>query len=650
MIRIIPEHPHALALSFFLFPFLAQSGPVTAGTQRSDAIDKPAEVTLELTAHDKKGNPVLDLDRSEVQIIEGGKPVPLSSLRLVKEPQPAPFVTLVFDEVSTGDLKTHGDLANEFLGQASGKGLVMTVLRVEGRLHLMQPPTTDIDAVKKAVAVTTLANWKECRKASEAAEEQMEQDARSATGSRQIMAKILKAMLLDSQSTARDPRSTPPVAALLAASRGLQILQGRKYIIFFGHGLPYHSNTPEVFRDIAQAAARARVGIYALDAEIGDTEIANALITTSNVGTQQALGNFSGGSVTDPQGAGSVATEFTSRITSGERGPIPKSLQEICLRTGGSDVYALAGDSRSRARGIATDITSYYVASWNSPGEDGPGQALRVQLLRKGVALLPRFPARVAEREAASASERRLLEALSAPVPPADLPVNAAVLRFTPDRDIESVVVQAPIDHAAAVSVLAQLKDKSGLVVQRFSADIPQQAEPISFRRQFSAPPGEYVLESAVMDSADGKVGTRRDDVVIPPASHGAALGDVLLVGRIDAATADATDPLRCAQGVVVPNLSGRIAKAANAKFSLFFDLYTDPASSEAPSLSAELRRDGALIGTVPLKLTVDPKRPGVPYIVTLGTGSLHPGHYQTTVTLTQGGQKLSQSASFTLE
>ncbi len=632
----------ALVFSLLFFSFLAQSSPVTAG--------KPAEVTLELTAHDKKGNPVLDLDRSEVQITEGGKPVPLSSLRLVKAPQVAPFVTLVFDEVVPGVSKTDADLANQFLEQAAGKGLVMTVLRVEGRLRLMQPPTTDLEAVKKAVDFATVANRKECLRATDATEEQMEQDAKNGAGPRQMMAKVLKAMLLDSQSIARDPHSTPAVAALLAASRGLQILPGRKYIVFFGQGLPYHSNTPEVLRDITQAAARARVSIYAVDAEIGDSEIANSLITTSNVGTQEALGNFTASS-TDAQGTGSVSAEFTSRITSGERGPIPKSLEEICLRSGGADVYALASDSGSRARGIATDITSYYLASWITPDSDGEARAIRVQLLRKGVALLPRFPARVAEREPVSRAEARLLEALAAPVPPADLPVNAAVIRFTPDHDINSVVVQAPLDHAAAVAVLAQLKDESNAVVQRFSADIPQQTGPISFRRQFNAPPGEYVLESAVMDSAAGKIGTRREHVAIPPAAHGVALGDVVLVARIDAAaTPDAADPLRCAQGIVVPNLSGRVSKATNPRISLFFDLYTDPASADAPALSAELRRDGALIGTVPLKLTVDPKRPGVPYLFTLGTGSLRPGHYQTTVVLSQGSQKASESASFTLE
>jgi hypothetical protein len=296
-----------------------------------------------------------------------------------------------------------------------------------------------------------------------------------------------------------------------------------------------------------------------------------------------------------------------------------------------------------------------------------------VQSLRKGVILDARagyYPTRGGSVEKVSASEGRLLEALAAPELPADLPFSAAVLRYgnTTDNNVDSMVVQVPLERAAAasgasapsVSVLAQLKDKSGAVMQKFSADIaprgpagdqPQNSPEIAgFRRQFTAPPGEYVLEAAAM-TADGKIGAQRADVVIPAVADGLALGDVLLVRRIDpAGTADETDPLRCAKGVVVPNLSGHISKAAGGKIDLIFDIHADPASTDTPSLSAELRRDGDLVGSLPLKLTVDPKRKTIPYLTTLGAGDLKPGKYEMTIILRQGGQKASRSVWFTLE
>ena len=670
---------HALAFVVFSFSFSAQAqnGPVPAGpTGSAPTAGHAAGLTLELSAHDKKGNPILDLAPSEVQIIEAGTPVPLTSLRLVTEPQVPPMVTLLFDEVGPAVAKTDRDMAEEFLKEASGHGLLFMVLRGEGRLHLVQAPTADIEAVRKAIAVTTVAERAEVLKVTEAAEKQMEEDAKNGSGSRQMMAKILKAMLLDSQRIVKtDGRSTPSVAALLAASRGQQILPGRKFIVFFSQGIPHYANSPEELRDIVQAANRAHVSIYAVDAEMGDPEAADAMRASSAMGMEEALGNVTIG-ITDPPGTGTAAAEFADRMVAGGGGGIPKSLEAICLSTGGGHVYALAGDSRSRARGIVTDLTSYYLASWTSPGSAATSRQtpIRVQSLRKGVILQSRYAARVGDRETVSAVEGKLIEALASAQLPAALPLNSAVLRFgnTQDNHVNSVMVQVPLDRLATVSnasgapsgtvpVLAQLKDKSGSVVQKFSEDLPRQGtldnrpgtlrEIVSFRRQFSAPPGEYVLESVAMDPSDGKFGAQRGAVTIPPVASGLALGDVLLVLRIDPAGAsEAADPLRCTQGTVVPNLSGHVSKAAGQKIALFFDLHADPGSADAPSLAAELRRDGALIASVPLKLGADLGHKTIPYMFSLGTASLEPGLYQAAVILSQGEHKVSQSVSFTLE
>jgi hypothetical protein len=153
------------------------------------------------------------------------------------------------------------------------------------------------------------------------------------------------------------------------------------------------------------------------------------------------------------------------------------------------------------------------------------------------------------------------------------------------------------------------------------------------------------------MDASGGKIGAARSNVAIPPVTSGLALGDVVLVRGIDSeGVSAAADPLRYAEGTVIPNLSGRVLKAAGAKITLFFDLHPDPASTEAPTLSAEVRRDDVLAATVPLKLTVDPKRQTIPYVFSLGAASLEPGRYKVTVILSQGGQHVSNSVQFTLE
>jgi hypothetical protein len=383
------------------------------------------------------------------------------------------------------------------------------------------------------------------------------------------------------------------------------------------------------------------------------------LAATNTMGTEGAMGNINT-AITDAAGTLAEANEFAGRMIAGEGTGNPQTLEGICVTTGGTHMYALGGDSRTRARGIADDLTSYYLATWISPSSDDTNRKIpiRVQPIRKGVIVQSRYAARVGDYEKGSAVESRLVEALAAPQLPAGLPFNAAVVRFgsTLDNDVDSVLVQVPLDAssppAGKLSVLAQLRDKSGAVVQKFSADIPSRGQDLlSFRRQFSAPPGEYLLETAAMDGRAGKIGAQRSNVVIPPVAKGLALGDVLVVQRFDpAGSSTVSDPLACAEGIAVPNLSGHISKATSPKISLFFRLSTDTSSGEAPALSAELRRDGAPIGTVPLKLTVDPKRPAIPYVLALGAEKLRPGQYQITVILTQGAQTVSQSTAFRLE
>ena len=668
----------SLALVPFLFPFsaAAQAGPAAAN---------PTEVTVELRAHDRKGNIVPDLKPSDLEITDGGVPVSLKSLRLAGQTQET--ITFVFDQVVPGVAKTERELAEGFLTAVSGRGYLFTVLKVEGRLHLVQAPTTDIEAVKNAIEAATVADRPAYIKVTEAAEKQIAEDVESAPGPRQATAKMLMAILTDSQKTAEgDARSTPSVAALLAASRGQQDLAGRKAILYFSQGIAWHSSSPETLRDISQAANRARVSIYSFDAEMGDVQAANALVAASALGTAQAMGNVPNGpgvpSAGGPppgmlgQGIGAIAqsSEYAGRMEGSDNTGSPHTLAGISASTGGIHTPSTGADGHRVAIEIAADLNSYYLASWISPGsgDDDRLRPIGVKSLRKGVLVASRsgyFPVHGSSVAKVSAAEGRLVEALAAPELPAGLPLNAVVVGYgnTPDNLVSSVVVQVPLDHVemkgdqGSVSVLAQLKDPSGAVVQKFSADVaPRRAigdreqtpqDMVSFRRQFSAPPGEYVLESAALDSNGGKIGARRANIVIPPVANGLALGDVLLVGRIDpGGSADDGDPLRCALGIVVPNLSGRISKAEGTKIFLFFNLHADPGSTETPSLSAELRRHGDLIGSLPLSLNADPKRKTIPYLTTLGANSLPAGLYEMTVILRQGGHRVARSVSFNLE
>jgi VWFA-related protein len=680
--RVPARFVFALVPLLFSFSSYSQTSAAPAGAAKPEsAAINPTEVTVEVTAHDKKGGTVSDLTAADVQMVDGGVPVTLKSLRLAGETEET--VMFLFDQVVSGVAKTDRDLANVFLTSVAGHNYRFVVFKIEKRLHLLQAPTTNIDAVKAAIEAATVAKRPDYLKVTEAAEKQMTEDIDSAAGARQATAKALLAMLMDSQKLAEtDAKQTPTTAALLAASRGQKGVPGRKAILYFSQGLDWDKSSPETLRDIMQAANRTRASLYSFDAEIGDTSAAQSLMAGAAVASSQLMGNVASGSATSTAtsgasaeggGTGAQANEYAGRLQSGE-GAVnsPKSLAGICVATGG--LHVAAADGKRAANEIAMNLNSYYLASWISPssGDDSKLRPLSVKTLRKGVVLGTRagyYPLRGSAVEKVSGSETKLLAALAAPDLPAALPINAALLRYgnAPDNDVNSVLVQVPVDQVAmngdqgSVSVLIQLKDQSGAVVRKFSEDVlprrtvagAAQAAPdvISFRRQFTAPPGEYVLESVAMDATGGKIGAQRSNVVIPAVATGLALGDVLLVRRIDPAGADETaDPLRCAKGIVVPNLSGHIAKTGGAKIDLFFAIHTDPGSTDAPILSAELRHDDELVGKLPLKLSADPERKTFPYLTTLSANTLGAGEYEMTVILSQGGQKVTRTVTFTLE
>jgi hypothetical protein len=216
--------------------------------------------------------------------------------------------------------------------------------------------------------------------------------------------------------------------------------------------------------------------------------------------------------------------------------------------------------------------------------------------------------------------------------------------------------------YAAHVFVLAQVRDQTGGIVERFSEDIPKQGPleaqeqarlgTLSFRRHFVAAPGEYVLETAAMDANSGKIGAQRTKFEIPAAANGPALSDLVLVRQIEPASGaeDASEPLRCAEGKVVPNLSARLARDTNPTILLFFDVLPDNGSTEKPALKLEVRKDGNLLGSVPLTLRPDSAPGPIRELAKVGTKSLRPGSYEMTVVLSQGAQTVERTTSVTLE
>jgi VWFA-related protein len=624
-------------------------------------------VAIDLVARDKKGNPVTDLQSSEVEITEGGANLRVTDLRLVKgSPAFARPVMLVFDQLVPGNAKTSREAAMELLKDAPAAGIAFAVFKVDGRLRLLQPFTTDREALKNAIgAATGDAHYE---KEYDAAEKQLVGDAQNATAPNRARAQDLLAMMLDSQRTAQEPHVTPSIAALLAAARGPGDVPGSRVIIYFSQGLRYNVTSPETVRSIIDAANRNGVTIYSIDCDVVDPQNESSLMASVAMANTGAAGQTGVAAASGPAGAtamgpgmGSAMGEQMGRIEMNDLGVSGPPAAAVAQATGGSHLVKSA-DVRKGMQRIVEDLTSYYVASISVAGQasDGRFHPVKIKALRAGIVIRGR-PGYFALRAAAPAFEPGLLQALAQPKLPADMEFHAAAICFeaTAEGVSHSLVIEGRLADGpdAHLAVLAQVKDRDGLVIEKFSQDVgrpaaagEQPSNIVAVHRHFKAPPGTYVLEAAVTDPASGKTGAQRTNFEIAAGKSGPGLSDIVLVRRIDPfnGDADTSDPLRCADGKVVPDLSFRLTHAANPIIALFFHVHKDLAA-EPPVLSAEVRRDGNLIGTVPLSLNKESREETVPYLAKLGTKSLKAGAYELTVILQQGGAKTSQSVSFRL-
>ena len=348
---------------------LAQTGSAPAVAPGPAIKTNVDEVSVDLVVHDKSGKDIPDLKSGELEVLDGGSSVRITDLRRVGAAPGSDrshSVTLVFDQLEAGNAKSARDAALAMLKATRESEIAFTVLRVDSRLHLLQAPTTDRDAVAKAVAGATVADRAEYVLESAAAEKSMTEDTQG--GPRQASATMLLALMLDSQKLAEDPHTTPSVAALLAVSRGQQRIPGRKTVIYFSQGLSWNLSAPEGLRAIVEAANRSRVSIYSMDAHVVDSQSASGMIASAAMSNAGSLGqtgiakSTAAGPAGSPSaaggGTGTQVAEQMGRFEQGDQALGKAPLETICQGTGG----AHENTGGRAAKKIAEDLSASYLS------------------------------------------------------------------------------------------------------------------------------------------------------------------------------------------------------------------------------------------------------------------------------------------------
>lgn len=336
---------------------------------------KAGVISMDLIVRDKKGKPVTDLRPEDLAITDGGSPVKITDLRLVSGSSTPALVTLVFDRFESGADKAARNAANEIVKAAATDDVSFAVLKVDGRLRLLQNYASDRDNVKKAIAAATDGARQSYSAMNEAAEKAVTAAAQmapaQASGDR-IRSQTMLASLLDSQDLVIKRHVPPSLAGLLALARGERSLRGRKAVVYFSEGLNVDPNTTDTVLSIIGTANEDGVSIYTVDVARADYSAGNGLMASTAMANMSAAGHSSvapsGGPVGDsgPRGEGMLIREQMGRIEiNGEEAKQPPSVI-LADATGGFSAAA-SGNMRRAAQRLMEDLSSYYVVSYAAP-------------------------------------------------------------------------------------------------------------------------------------------------------------------------------------------------------------------------------------------------------------------------------------------
>ena len=216
--------------------------------------------------------------------------------------------------------------------------------------------------------------------------------------------------------------------------------------------------------------------------------------------------------------------------------------------------------------------------------------------------------------------------------------------------------------YSAHASIVAQIKDKNGVVVEHFADDFTKRGAlesldrdrsiAITMQRHFIAVPGSYTAEIAVTDRNNDKSAAQRFPFEVQSAPGSLALSDMVLVGKMDAIHEDdddPTEPLRYETSRITANISDQLPPAAKG-VSLFFVLHPDPRSKDTPTLEMEVIHNGTAGRRMPLPMKLSAGAGPVPYLASFGSSALAPGAYEVKAFLNQEGRTSTQTLAFTVE
>lgn len=523
-------------------------------------------------------------------------------------------------------------------------------------------------------------------------------------------AQILLAALEDMPRITLEQHALHSLAGLLALVKAQQRAGERKAIIYFTQNRQMDSPAKEMVKTITAAATKAGVTIYTVDLDAMNTSgqymNSNAhfnakapfepgtdvIAVTPNgpVGVprvQQEGGAPIGGTpgLTGPNWTSKqdiqVMTDFMrSQTEHNPLGDVKSPMADLAENTGGGYIDAQENISRP-VKQMVEDLSTYYQATYVPPIKeyDGSFRTIAVKPLRANLRVQSKtgyYAVAPGTEGGVRPFEVPLVKILKESQLPNDFPFKAAVLKFgdMPDGNTSTLAVEVPVSalhpkedahtnlYSAHASIVAQIKDKDGVVVEHFADDVTKRGAlesldrdrsvAITMQRHFIAIPGTYTAEVAIDDRVNDKSSAQRFTFDVQSAPGTLALSDMVLVGKMDPIHEDDDDPiepLRYETNRITADISNQLSGSAK-RVSLFFVLHPDEKSKDAPTLEMEVTHNGAAGRRTPLPMKLNPGAGPIPYLASFGSGSLAPGDYEVKAYLNQDSKTSTQTIAFTVE
>jgi len=484
-----------------------------------------------------------------------------------------------------------------------------------------------------------------------------------------MLAQMQANMIRGFDALERDESGYSTVNALFAIIEQMRQLPGRKSIILFSEGIALPPAVERVFLGVKDAANRANVSIYTMDAAglRADSQQAQIRDQVNNMG-HGGGGILGGGKVGG--GALSQSLEYNEDVLRQD----PRNALSGLARDTGGVAFDSTNNLRPGFERVESDQRNYYMIGYTPANEkfDGRFRAIDVKVSRPGVTVAARkgyFAVRDPGNSPINGWEAPALGALeSKPVPNA-FPVRAGALLF-PETDrpgLVPVVVDfktAPMtfadsgdgkNYASDFAVLVRFLDAQNNVVKKVSqhyavrgpladAERAKQGE-VLFYREPELAPGVYTMETIVYDNPSGKASVRFATVEVAKADPSALrVSTLLLTGhaeKVPAADRRKDNPLLVGDTVIYPNLGEPVSKQAK-EVGFFFTVY--PAKTgPAPQAELDLLNNGKLLAQLPLPLGA-PDLGRIQQAGRLPIDQLAPGTYELQIVVRQGNTQLSRN------